>query len=118
VSKIEAWLSTLPCTQEYSGLVIEGPLALFDMVEGPGFPTNGLGFLLFLGEGIACDARVSGPGAVAEDVDSLKAEGVRSEELASPIGTTSLSNIGLRLSEEAEKEEEEAMSIPSGGVVW
>jgi len=51
-------------------------------------------------------------------VDSLKAEGVRSEELASPIGTTSLSNIGLQLSEEAEKEEEEAMSVPSGGVVW
>jgi len=54
------------------------------MVEGPGFPTSGLGFFLFLGEGITCDARASGPGTVAEDVDSLKAEGVRSEELASP----------------------------------
>ena len=54
------------------------------MVEGPGLPTSGLGFFLFLGEGITCDARASGPGTVAEDVDSLKAEGVRSEELASP----------------------------------
>jgi len=60
----------------------------------------------------------SGPGTIAEDVDSLKAEEVRSEELASPIGATSLSNIGLRLSEEAEKEVEEAMSVSSEGVVW
>jgi len=53
-------------------------------VEGLGFPTCGLGFFLFLGEGTACDAPTSGLGTVAEDVDSLKAEGVRSEELASP----------------------------------
>jgi len=87
-------------------------------VEGPGFTTSGLGFFLFLGEGRASDARASGPVAVTEDVDSLKAEGVRSEELASPIETTSLSSIGLRLSEEAEKEAEEAMSVPSRGIVW
>jgi len=35
-----------------------------------------------------------------------------------PMGATFLSNIGLRLSEEAEKEVEEAMSVPSERVVW
>jgi len=34
------------------------------------------------------------------------------------MGATFLSNIGLRLSEEAEKEVEEAMSVPSERVVW
>jgi len=80
-----------------------------------------LGLFLFLGEGLTRDAPTSGLGTVAEgtlSVDSLKIEGVRSEELASPMGVTSLSNIGLRLSKEAEKEVEEAMSVPNEGVIW
>jgi len=87
-------------------------------VEGPGFPTSGLGFFLFIGEGTTRDAPMFGSGIVVEVVDSLKTEGVHLEELASPMRATSLSNIGLRLSEEAEKEVEEAMSVPSEGVIW
>jgi len=51
----------------------------------------------------------------SEDFSSFTKDVVRSDELASSKGVTSLSNIFLRAPEEAEKEEEEVMSIPRGG---
>jgi len=75
-----------------------------------------LGLFLFLGEGTTRDSPTSGSGIAAEG--TLKIEGVCLEELDSPMGITSLSNIGLRLLEEAEKEVTEAMSVPSEGMIW
>jgi len=51
-------------------------------------------------------------GVSSEDFSSSRKDVVRSQELASSRGVTSLSNMFLRALEEAEKEEEEVISVP------
>jgi len=88
--------------------------------EGPGFEVCGFGLLLFLGFTIASGMATRGfwrDSGVEEMVSSLGSplssrDSIRSEELVSPMGVTSLSGNVLCRPVEAVKEEEKVMCVP------
>jgi len=122
-------LSTSLCTQGYPEMAIGGCggalLALFETPESPGFAVEDWGCFLFLDRWIGCDCATSTTalcgdteGVSSEDFSSSRKDAVRSEELALSRGVTSLSSMFLRAPEEAEKEEEEVMSVPKKRTSW